>query len=114
MEQGMEDGATFASRLGDATEAELVAVANGTVAVEVDLEHLLAHHGAAVLVGEGGEDLVRGDVDHLAGGGVGKAAVEAERDPAGLVAERDAEALDGRHDGGVENVDTLIGRIGDP
>ena len=57
---------------------------------EDDLDHLLAVDLAALLVRQRGDDLLRLRVDHLAGRRIGVAAVEAERDPARLLAQLDA------------------------
>src|SRR5262245_48884556 len=96
------------------SDAELVARAHDHAVLQHDLDHLLAVHLAALLVGEGEQDLLRLRVDDLAGGGIGVAAVEAERHPAGLLADLYARGLLGRHDGGVEDVQVTVGSVTDP
>ena len=67
-----------------ATESELIAGMDGFAAEEIDFHEFFALDFEAVLVFEGGDDLVRLDVDDFAGGRVGEAAVDGESDPAGL------------------------------
>src|SRR5262249_50402002 len=107
------EGLPLLPRLGPA-QAELVAGADDRVALEDDLDHLLAVDLAALLVLQGDKDLLRLRIDHLAGGGVGVPAVQAEGHPAGLLAQLDAIGLPGRHDGGVEDVDVAVGAIDHP
>ena len=59
--------------------------------------------------GERRHDLLRRGVDDLAGGGVGVAAVEAEGDPARLIADSDRRDLLRRHDRRVEDVHAAVG-----
>src|SRR5256885_5187048 len=95
-------------------DGELVACADGLVVGEVDLKQFFALDLMAGFVFEGGDDAFGGGVDYVAGGGIGAAAVDAEGDPAGLIAQGDAGHLFGRHCGGVENVDAAVGGVGEP
>ena len=61
-----------------------------------------------------GEDLPRLRVDHFAGRRIGVAAVDAEGDPAGLVADGDAGDLLRRHHRRVEDVQAAVGAVGQP
>src|SRR5262245_41088386 len=95
-------------------ESKLVAGSNGNAVAEDDLDHLLAVDLPVALVAQRGDDLLARHVDDLARGRIGIAAVEAERHPAGLLAELDTDRLPGRHGRGVEDVDMAVGRIADP
>src|SRR5205814_9890628 len=77
--------------------AELVRRSHRPAVLEVDLEDLLALDVDAVLVLQRGDDPFRADVDHVAGRREGRPAVEAERDPARLVAHVDARLRGRRH-----------------
>src|SRR5256885_14513370 len=90
-------------------DGELVACADGLVVGEVDLKQFFALDLVAGFVLESGDDAFGGSVDYVAGGGVGAAAIDAEGDPAGLIAEGGAGHLVGRHNGGVENGDAAGG-----
>ena len=61
-----------------------------------------------------GDDLPRPGVDDVAGRRVRRVAVDAERDPAGLIAQLDAGDLLRRHHRRVEDVDAAVGRIAQP
>src|SRR5262249_26011931 len=60
------------------------------------------------------EDLLRLDIDHLAGGRIGQSPVEAKRDPARLFAQFDAHHLFGRHHCRIEDVHPLVVGIAEP
>src|SRR5262249_28085485 len=94
--------------------AELIAGADYAAAVPVDLDHLLTLDFGTGLVLQAGDDLAALDVDDVAGRRVGVAAVQAERHPAGLVAQDDVCDLLRRHHGRVENVDPAVVGIGEP
>src|SRR5206468_7491437 len=98
-------------RSRDPAEPELISRANRAVVLEIDLDHLLALHGGALLVLQSGNDLACRDFDHVASGRISKAAVNAERDPARLIAQRDARELFWRHYGRVENVQPAVVRV---
>ena len=74
----------------------------------INLEHLLALHGASGFVGEGRDDLPRARVDDIAGRRIGVAAVDAEGDPAGLIAQHDAGRLLRRHHRRIEDVHARV------
>src|SRR5689334_13617051 len=89
-------------------DAELIAVAYRRVAVEGHLEQLLAADLAVLLVLERRDPLVRLGVEDLAGWRIGVLAVDAERDPARLIADGESRHLLRRHDGVVEDVDRFV------
>ena len=101
-------------RLEFAPKTKLIACADGLGAREVDLQQLLALHRSAVLVGQARHDLARADVDHIARGRVGISAVEAERDPAGLVPDLNAGELFGRQHRGIKDVHAAVVRVRQP
>src|SRR5712692_11015330 len=80
-----------------AADAELIAGAHRPVAVEDDVHHLLALHGAALLVAQFGHDPSSVGCDDITGGRVGVLAVDAEHDPSRLIAQPQAGGLPGRH-----------------
>jgi len=92
----------------------LIADADRYAVLEMDFNHLLAVNRPAFLVRQRCNDFLAIRVDNLSRRWIGKAAVEAERHPAWLVAQRDALHLLGRVGRQVENVDLLIVRIAQP
>ena len=94
--------------------AELIAGDRRLAAREIDLEHLLALGVRAVLVLQRRDDLLGARVDHVAGRGVGELAVDAERDPARLVAHLDARLHHRRHHRRVEDAQEVVRVVGDP
>ena len=69
---------------------------------------------ATSLIFERGEDPVRGDLDDFAAGWIRVPAVDAEGDPAGIVAALDAAELLGRHRCRIEVVHAFVEGIADP
>ena len=96
------------------SEAELIAGVDGFAIAEMDLDHFLGLDRLALFVFEERENFARLRFDDFAGGRIGEGAIDAERDPAGLIAEFDAGGLGGRHFGVVKNVQTGTGGIGEP
>src|SRR5262249_37240201 len=105
-------GPLFSSALP--ADAELVAGARRPVAGEVDLQQFFALHRSPLLIRERGNDPPAACFHDLAGGWVGIPPVQAERHPAGLVAQRDAGALLRRHGRGVEDVEAAVVRVAEP
>ena len=68
----------------------------------------------AGFVGQTGNDLPRRDVNHIACGRICIAPVDAEGDPAGLFANRDARDLFWRHHRRVEHVHAAVGGVAYP
>ena len=60
------------------------------------------------------QDLMGGDLDHFAAGGISVASVDAKGDPAGIIAQRDTAELHGRCGGRVEVVHPLVVTIAQP
>src|SRR3954451_14404664 len=95
-------------------DAELVARADGLASLEVDLEHLLALYVAPGLVLQAGHELPGLDLDHVAGRRIGVAAVDAEGDPARLVAGLQALERPGGHHRGIVQVEPLVEGVDAP
>ena len=68
-------------------DAELVAIPNRPAAAEVYLQQLLALDGASYVIGQVSNNAPGLHVDDFARGGKRQRPVDAERDPAGLIAE---------------------------
>src|SRR5687768_12739569 len=86
-----------------APDAKLVAGADQPP-IRIDrLAHLLALDQSTLLVGQPRGGLARAGLDDLASRRIRIPAVEAERDPAGLIAQLKAGQLARRHDRRVEN-----------
>src|SRR5262245_54430097 len=100
--------------LRDAPDAELIPRLDRLPALPVDLDHLLAVYLAPGFVGERRQDLLGSHVNHLAGRRIAVLGVQAECDPARLLAQADAHGLLRRHDGIVEDVYLLVERVHDP
>src|SRR5262249_46552968 len=70
---------------------------------------------SAYFILQRGDDLFCAYVDHLSGGRVGEASVQAEVDPAGLVTDFDAVlGLLRRHYRGVKDVQHAVGAVTEP
>src|SRR5262245_28310877 len=80
----------------------------------MNFHHLFAVYWRARFIGEARDDLPSGDVDHIASGGVGVFAVEAERNPARLLADFDARDLPRGHGRRVEDVHPAVVRVAYP
>src|SRR5205823_5561689 len=98
----------------DTADAELIAHGSWLAAAPVNLDHLFAEHRTPLLIGQGGHDLFARRVDDFPRRWPGQLAVEAEGDPAGLFADRDAFLLFRRLDGVIEDMKFLVKRIDDP
>src|SRR6266699_519959 len=96
------------------TDAELVARANGAAVGEHDLQQFFALYVLSGFVFKRGNNTLGAGVDDVAGGGISAAAVDAEGDPAGLVAQFDARRLLRRHHGGIEDMNAAVGAVGKP
>src|SRR5438045_2709094 len=104
----------FAASFHNATQTKLIPRAHRLAGLPLDLDHLFTVHRPSRFIGEPGDDLAAGDIDNIAGRRIGVLAVEAERDPARLLADFDAGDLPGRHDRRVEDVHPAVMRIADP
>ena len=93
---------------------ELVSCPNGLAILEIDFQEFFALHVSASFILQYGHDFPRGDIDHVAGGRISDAAVNAECYPAWLIPQLDAADLLWRHDGSIKNVHALVRAIGDP
>ena len=71
-------------------------------------------HGPAILVLERGDDLACSRVDDFARGRIGERTIDAESNPARLVADPNAGDLPGRHRRGVEDMEAPIERVAKP
>src|SRR5437870_7039595 len=98
----------------NSSQTELITGADGNAVLEIDFEHLLAVDLAALFVAQSGHDGFGFRVDDFSRGGQSKSAVEAESDPAGLLAELDAGGLARGHNGGIENVHAAVGGVTHP
>src|SRR6266566_1433433 len=96
------------------TDAELVARANGAAVGEHDLQQFFALYVLSGFVFKRGNNTLGAGVDDVAGGGISAAAVDAEGDPAGLVAQFDALRLLRRHHGGSGDMNAAVGAVGKP
>src|SRR5438270_13396240 len=105
---------TAAASLPLLAHAELVASTDHLSVVHHDLEHLLALHLVPGLVLQRSHNLLGACVDDLSGGRVRLAAVDAERNPAGKIAQLDRGPLFGWHYGGIEDVQAVVGSVGQP
>jgi hypothetical protein len=93
---------------------KLTAGAKGTPRRKIDFQQLFALHCPPLFVGERAENFLARSVDDFAGGRPGEATVDRDGNPAGLIANRDGMSqFRGRY-GGVENVEFLIVRGGQP
>jgi hypothetical protein len=105
-------------RIHHAAQAELIPGAHGPTVSEINLQYLLAVNLAPGLVFQGGDELARLHVEDFAGREVRELAVEAERDPAGLLAQGQARHLFGREfpfeRARVEDVHALVVAVHDP
>ncbi len=54
------------ARLSDLSEAELVPCPHRPAVLKIDLDELFAFHRFAILVGQRGDDLLRGYIDNVA------------------------------------------------
>src|SRR5437867_11006342 len=105
-------------------EAELISRANRLVVLEINFQHLLALNIDSSFVLQAGDDLACRHFDHIAGGRVCILSVNAERDPAGLIAQRDAGDLfrglhrrvrsRRREEADIEDVQPAVVRVGQP
>src|SRR5262245_54801482 len=78
-------------------QAELIAGADRLVIAEMDLDRLFAVDRGPRFVGESRDDFLAGDLNDVAGGGIGIVPVEAERHPARLFADFNAGDLPRGH-----------------
>src|SRR5258708_5180526 len=97
-----------------ATQTELVAGARRFSPIEHDLHQLLALHRLALLVRQRCDDAFCFRVDHLARRGIGVFSVQAEGDPAWLIAQRDGADLLWRYSGGIKDVDAAVEAVVKP
>src|SRR5882724_8788656 len=95
-------------------KSKLVARSRRHVPGEINLQHLLAMDRGALFIGQTRDDLACSDFDDLPRGRIGVASINAERDPARLVAQQDGGDLLGGHYRIVEKVQAAVGRVRHP
>ena len=92
----------------------MIAGFDGLAVAEMNLDHFFGLDRLIFFIFEDRENFAGLGFDDFAGGRVGEGAIEAEGDPAGLIAEFNVGGLGGRHFGVVENVQAGIGGVGEP
>src|ERR1700730_7879893 len=103
----------FLSKL-PASEAKLVAGADGQTILEINFKHFFAVDFAASLVAQGSHNFLGFRIDDFTGRRKSKMAVDAKSSPAGLFPKHDAGGLARGHDGGVKYVEAAVGGITNP
>src|SRR5688572_138019 len=95
-------------------QAKLISGQDGLAIFEMDFDQLFALDRFPLFVSQHSHDFAGFGGDDIAGGGIGKRAVHAESDPAGLIAELDGSDLFGRRFRVIENMHAAVRGVGKP
>src|SRR5258708_1641009 len=108
------DACGFDASFRNPAQAELIPSAHRIATAPLDLAHLFTVHRRSRFIGQARDNPAAGNVDDVAGRGIGILAVETERDPAWLLADFNAGNLFGGQAGRVEDVHPAVMRVADP
>ncbi len=95
-------------------QAELITGADGLTILPIDLQHFFTADCPTFLVSQLGDQFQAGGVKDVAGRRISQTAINAERDPAGLVTDGQTGHQFRRHHCGIVDVHVTVGSVGHP